>query len=305
MPTKANPLTLAFAGGGAKCAAQAGVLSVLADARLPVGAIAGVSAGGIVAVLHGLGVAPLAIRDYFADTNLIEVWEFDPARRAIFGPEKVRAHIREAVGDKTFANLKIPVTVIAADLRTGREVWLNSGRLDEAVTATMAIPGIFSPVVRDSMMLVDGGIINPLPVDVARGLGPRVVAVDVLRHSPSLDAPTQLFEARGPISYATEVIRRLQLTGILESVYQAATLTANRLIDQSLRANPPDLLIQPEVGRVGLFAFDLAYEAYRAGEAAARAALPQLEELARSRPEAAKPWLAGLSSLWRRVTTKE
>jgi NTE family protein len=173
--------------------------------------------------------------------------------------------------------------------------------LDEAVMATMAIPGIFSPVARDGLMLVDGGIINPLPVDVARSLGPRIVAVDVLRHPPSLDAPTQLFEARGPISYATEVIRRLQLTGILESVYQAASLAANRLIDQSLRANPPDVLIQPEVGRVGLFAFDLAYEAYRAGEAAARAALPQLEELARSRPEAAKPWLA---SLWRRITVK-
>ena len=302
MPTRnLHPLTLALAGGGAKCAAQAGVLSVLADARIPVGAIAGVSAGGIVAVLHGLGVAPLAIRDYFADTNLIEVWEFDPTRRAIFGPEKIRAHIREAVGDKTFADLKIPVTVIAADLHTGREVHLSSGRLDEAVMATMAIPGIFSPLHRDGMTLVDGGIINPLPLDVAWKLGSRVVAVDVLGNAVSPHGPTQLFEARGPISYATEVIRRLQLTGILESVYQAATLTANRLIDQSLRANPPDLLIQPEVGRVGLFAFDLAYEAYRAGEAAARAALPQLEELARSRPEAAKPWLA---SLWRRITSK-
>ncbi len=304
MTARTNPLTLAFAGGGAKCASQAGVLEVLADARLPVGAIAGVSAGGIVAVLHGLGVAPLAIRDYFADTNLIEVWEFDPARRAIFGPEKVRAHIREAVGDKTFADLKIPVTLIAADLRTGREVWLNSGRLDEAVMATMAIPGIFSPLHRDGMTLIDGGIINPLPLDAARRLGPRVVAVHVLGNTASTGGPTQLFEARGPISYATEVIRRLQLTGILESVYQAATLTANRLIDQALRAHPPDVLIQPEVGRIGLFAFDLAYEAYRAGEAAARAALPQLEELACSRPEAAKPWLAGLSSLWRRVTTK-
>jgi NTE family protein len=304
MPTKANPLTLAFAGGGAKCASQAGVLSVLADARLPVGAIAGVSAGGIVAALHGLGVAPLAIRDYIADTNLIEVWEFDPARRAIFGPEKVRAHLREAVGDKTFADLKIPVAVVAVDIRTGREVWLNSGRLDEALMATMAIPGLFSPVAREGMMLVDGGIVNPLPVDAARSLGPRVVAVDVLRYPAAVDGPIQLFEARGPISYATEVIRRLQLTGILNSVYQAASLTAYRLIEQTLRDNPPDLLIQPNVGRVGLFAFDLAYEAYRAGEAAARAALPQLEELARSRPEAAKPWLAGLSSWWRRVTTK-
>jgi len=262
-----------------------------------VGAIAGVSAGGLVAILHGLGLAPLAIRNYIADTNLIEVWEFDPTRRAIFGPEKIRAQIRASVGDKTFADLKIPVAVVAVNLRTGREVWLKSGRLDEAMQATMAIPGIFSPVGREGMMLVDGGIVNPLPVDVARTLGPRVVAVDVLRHTAPPGAPTQLFEARGPISYATEVIRRLQLTNIMESVYQAASLTVNRLIENTLEANPPDLLIQPEVGRVGLFAFDLANEAYRAGEAAAHAALPQLEALALS----AQPWL---TSLWRRIATK-
>jgi NTE family protein len=284
MPPKVNSLTLAFAAGGAKCAAHAGVLAVLADARLPVGAIAGTSAGGLVGILHALGWSPTSIRDYIADTSLAGVWEVDPDGHAIFGPSKVRARIRQAVGRATFADLKIPVTLVAADVRTRREVRITSGRLDEALAATMAIPGIFSPVSREGGRLVDGGIVNPLPVDVARAMGPNVVAVDIVHHQGREGAPMQFVEVRGPVSYALEIARRLRLTGIMQSVHDAADVTAHRLVEYALKESPPDLVIRPEAGAIGLFAFDRANEAYRLGEAAACAALPQLEALARPRP---------------------
>ncbi|HLE29043.1 MAG TPA: patatin-like phospholipase family protein [Anaerolineales bacterium] len=276
--SKAQPLTLAFSGGGAKCAAQAGVLSVLEEARLPVGAIVGLSAGGLVAVLYGLGYAPAAIRDYIANTSLLEVWEFDATQRAIFGPEKIRARLRTVVGDKTFADLRLPVTVLAVDMNSEREVRLNSGRLEDAVMATMALPTFFTPVTLGAMRLVDGGVFNPLPVDVAREMGQRVVAVDVVHdHSPT--EPTQIFEARGPMRYATAVGRRLRLTEIVESAYQMGVVITNHMIEHNLRDNPADVLIRPAVGKVGLFAFDLAGTAYEMGRAAAQAALPQLEAL--------------------------
>lgn len=299
---KANPVTLALSGGGAKCAAQAGVLAVLAGARIPIGAMAGISGSGPVAVLHALGWPPAAIRDYIADTQLLDVWEFDPQRRAIFGPDKIRAHVHKAVGDKTFADLRLPVTLIASDLYTGREVRLDSGPLDEAILATTAIPGIFAPVVRAGQTLVDGGLVNPLPVDAARLLGPRVVAVDVLYFGGPSNRPTQIFESRGPIRYATEAARRLQLIGIMEAMYQAVTVASHRLVEQSLQICPPDVLIQPAVGRVGLFAFDLAEEAYRIGEEAARAALPQIESLARPRPASVDSWRAQLQSALRHAS---
>ena len=88
------PLTLAFSGGGAKCAAQAGVLAVLEEARLPVGAMVGLSGGGLVALLYAAGLSPQAIRDYIANTSLLEVWELDPARRSLFGETKIRARWR-------------------------------------------------------------------------------------------------------------------------------------------------------------------------------------------------------------------
>jgi NTE family protein len=158
--------------------------------------------------------------------------------------------------------------------------------------ATMAIPVIFAPVVHGSVTLVDGGIINPLPVDVARRQGPRVVAVDVL-HDSLHTAASQIFEARGPMRYADEVVRRLGMKAMLDSANEAVTLLTLRLAELGLRLYPPDVLLQPPVGSVGLFAFDLANQAFQAGEAAARAALPELEALAH--PSAR----ARLASAWR------
>ena len=275
---KARPLSLAFSGGGAKCAAQAGVLAVLDEARLPVGAIAGTSGGGLVAILYGLGYTPHAILEYIAGTHLLEVWDIDASRRALFGAEKIRSRVRTLVGDKTFADLKLPVTVVAADITAKQEVDLNTGPLEEAIRATMAIPLFFVPVCRGQATLIDGGAVNPLPVDVARRQGPRVVAVDVM-HDTLHYATNQIFEARGPMRYATEAVRRLGLMDMLNISYEAVTLVTVRMSELNLRLTPPDLLLQPVVGQVGLFAFDLARQAYQAGEAAARAALPQIEAL--------------------------
>src|SRR5574337_759687 len=124
--TLPSPLTLALSGGGAKCVAQAGVLAVLEEARLPVGALVGISGGGLVALLYAAGLSPHAIRDYFANMSLLEVWEFDPARKALFGEAKIRARLRGAVGDKTFADLRIPTTVITADMNTGPQYFSPS-----------------------------------------------------------------------------------------------------------------------------------------------------------------------------------
>ncbi len=298
-------LTLALSGGGAKCAAQAGVLAVLAEAGLPVGALVGVSAGGMVAMLCGLGFTPAAIRDAIADTHLLDVWEFDPTRRALFGAPKVRARAHALVGDKTFADLKLPVTVIAVDLCAGREVHLASGRLDDALVATMAIPGLFVPADIGGQQCVDGGVLNPMPVEAARRLGPRVVAVDVLAHRTPAGESPQLFETRGPMRYATEAGRRLGLLDIVERVHEAGSLMTQRMAESALRRYPPEVLLRPAVGRVGLFAFDLAPEAFRAGELAAREALPALEALARPRLISPTAWRMRIYSDWRRFTVSK
>lgn len=286
------PLTLALGGGGAKCASQAGVLAVLEEAGLPVGPIVGVSGGGIVAVLYGVGFTPAQIRDEFEHIQLLDVWEPDPERQAIFGANRIRARFQMLVGEKTFADLKRPAVAMAMDFRTAQPVQITSGPLAEALVATMAIPGLFRGVARGEELLTDCGVINPLPVDVARQLGPRVVAVDVLHH----DAPQEvenILEARGPLRYAGDLTRRLGMQDILRNGYQAVKIAMQRLSEWSLAAYPPDVLVRPAVGAVGLFGFHQVRQAYRLGEEAARAALPQLEALARAP--------AGWRALWERL----
>lgn len=277
---KPLPLTLALGGGGAKCVAQAGVLAVLEEAGLPVGPLVGVSGGGLVALTYAFGLTPRQIREEFEHIQILDVWEADPDRQALFGAKRIRARFQALVGDKTFADLKRPAVAMAMDFHTARPVRLDSGPLVEALLATMAIPGLFRGVERDGQYLVDCGVISPLPVGVARQLGPRVVAVDVLHH----DSPEEFehtFEARGPMRYAADLTRRLGLTHILSNTYRTAKIAMQRLSAWDLEAHPPDVLLRPAVGPVGLFAFDKVEYAYIMGEAAARAALPQLQALAR------------------------
>jgi NTE family protein len=275
-----QPLTLALGGGGAKCVAQAAVLAVLEEAGIPIGPVVGVSGGGIVALLYAAGFTPLQIRHEFEAIHLLEVWEPDPERKALFGAARIRARFQKLVGEKTFADLERPAVAMAMDLRTAQPIRLTSGPLVDALTATMAIPGLFRGVPRGEQILVDCGALNPLPVDVARDLGPRVVAVDVLHHN----APGEFehtFEMRGPMRYAAEISRRLGLNDILNDGYQVAKIAMQRLSEWNLQVHPPDLLLRPAVGQVGLFAFDQAEYAFEMGGDAARAALPQLETLAR------------------------
>jgi NTE family protein len=267
-----QPVALALSGGGAKCAAQAGALAVLHAAGVTVGGLTGVSAGGLVAVLFALGWPPEAIRDYIAETHLLQVWDFEPGRRGLLASHKMRARLDAAVGDRTFESLPVPVVVVAADLDSGREVYLDSGRLDDALMATMCFPGLFEPVCRAGQRLMDGGLLNPLPVDVARRWGLPVVALDMLAHSgqPAPEGRVQLFESHGPLGYLSALTQSVGLFGILDLVNQAVLLTTGRLRDDLLRDFPPDMVIQPQVASVGLFAFDLAAEAYERGAAAAR-----------------------------------
>lgn len=299
------PLALALSGGGVKCAAQAGALEVLDEAQLPVGFLAGASAGGLVAVLYGLGLSPRFICDFMANTNLLSIWEPDVTRHALCGPDKIRTHLQDVVRDKTFADLKIPVTIIATEMNSGREVHLQSGRLDDALLATTAIPGLFAPLIKDGQCLADGGVRNPLPVDVARSVGPRVVALDVLSHQPPPGTPIQLFEARGPMRFAAEVGQRLGATLIMEAAYRTLVLMSCQIVEHSLRRFPPDLVIQPQVGAIGLFATDLAEVAYQQGRVAALAALPELQDLVRWRMTAPNSWKAHLRAELRQHTARQ
>jgi NTE family protein len=255
---------LALGGGGMRGMAHVGVLRVLRQAGLPVGAVAGTSIGALVGAAYAAGVDLRALPHQAGLLALLNLRGLPPALRAALRRRLQASVLRWAGESATFAGLALPLAVVAADLLTGEEVVLRDGPLLPALLASAAMPGPFLPVSLAGRLLGDGGLVNVVPVAAARALGADVVvAVDVsvggALGSPSDPRADPERIARGRVD------RTLDLT--------TGTLSALRLAQE-----PPDLLLRPQlpVAITEARGFLRYRQAIAAGEAAMRAALPRL-----------------------------
>jgi NTE family protein len=173
---------LALGGGGARGLAQIGVIEVLQARGLYVTAVAGTSCGALVGGCFAAGKLN-ELRDWMCRTTRSQMLRLlDPglSRPAMFTGNRLVRALRELVGEPRIEDLPIDFTAVAVDLKTQREVWLRHGDLWDALRASFAIPGIFTPLSIGGMELVDGGLLAPLPITATRLAGPhRVIAVDI------------------------------------------------------------------------------------------------------------------------------
>jgi NTE family protein len=169
---------LVFGGGGAKGAAEIGVLKYIERAGVPIDYIAGTSIGAIVGGLYASGYKVATLDSLFRT----EEWA-DLFSGSITGKQRIGDRLVEMLGNNdsiSFDSLPIPFRCVAADVTGSCEVVLSSGRLAQAIRASMAIPGVFKPVVINGQALIDGGMYNNLPVDVVRQMGADIViAIDL------------------------------------------------------------------------------------------------------------------------------
>jgi len=286
-------ICLALGGGGARGAAHVGVLEALQQLRIPVDCIAGTSGGAIVGGLYASGFTaqelqatlaqpdlqasmanqqPRSLLDYQAKQYqlqyLLQV-EFGYANGRFFFPQGIIAgndpgRILNVLTLTTqpstdFSKLPIPFRAIATDIDTGAEVVLDHGNLAAAMRASMSVPGVYAPVEFDHHLLVDGGLVDNLPVDVARKMGADVViAVNV---STPLSNPESL---NNVVGVSLQVIKLLGNQNVNQSI---ASLTAQ------------DVLIQPDLGDISALDFSRAAEAIRIGRQAALKVLTPLHNL--------------------------
>jgi len=295
-PTKRNAprLGLALAGGGARAAASIGVLKALEKEGLPVSAVSGTSMGALVGGLYAAGYSPEEIENIFLANDWNDIFKDTPSRAFLTQEQKAagsrhlleflyhRARFLPPVGlsagqklanlltaktlaasfeaDLDFNRLKIPFRAVAADLETGDVVVLDHGLLHEALRASSAIPLVFQPVEVQGRFLVDGGMVNNLPVDVARSIGvDLVIAVDA----------------------ASKLEKKERLTSPLEIMSQAISIEIRRETER--QAALADMVITPDTSDYSFAAFPSMKEIINKGEEAARAALPRIRELMRSR----------------------
>ena len=295
-------VALVLGGGGARGGAHVGVLEMLARENIPVDMVVGTSIGAFVGALYATGKSPEQIRTLFLETDWNIGYRDEPGRGQTTNRRKRQVDdfpvqlnlgfdgldinlplgLIQGQGMKTlvdqmlgihptfasFNDLPIPFRAVAADVETGDAVVLDSGDLATALQSSMSLPGILRPIEHNGQLLVDGGIANNLPVDVAKSMGADVViAVDI--RSANL--------TREALVSGVNIIQQLTLF-----------LTQDNVLYQRSLLEPQDIIIQPQIENVGVASFERIGDAIDAGRAAAEQALmdnPRLTALARNQAQ--------------------
>lgn len=250
-------LALALGGGAGLGWAHIGVLHALKDRGVEIAAVSGTSIGALAAVC--LAADRVNVLDDIARSiNARQVMRFidiDPRKGSMLGGRAVAAQLRKHFSHVQLQDLFIPTAIVAADLISGEEVAITRGPVVEAVRASIAIPGIFPPVRRDGMILVDGGVITPVPVRALRGISKApIVAIN-------LQGDYQRRAAIGlPADKRVMTPFRVGRAGLSMLMMHVAR--------QSLLIDPPDLEIAPAIGHIDVRNFTRAQELIDLGEAA-------------------------------------
>ena len=290
-------ISVALGGGGAKGAAHIGVLSSLEKHGYRIRALAGTSAGGIIGAIYAAGFHPDEILERFQNIERSSLYGRRPGDGpSLLGVSGINQVLTDMLGTLSFDDLRFPFVVTAVDLITGQEVILRKGRVVDAVLATMSLPGIFPHQEWDDYHLVDGGLLDPIPVAPARSLAPHLPVVAVaLSHMVQVDDPfltPPKFLAPEPL---LRQIARLRVAQAFNIFLRSVDIGSCALAELKLKIDRPEVLIRPPVAAIGLLdPVDVA-EVAKLGEQATEEAIPDLL--------AAFSWSARLRRLFRQSPT--
>lgn len=276
-------ITLALGGGGAKGNAHIGVLRQLEKEGFRIRSVAGTSFGGLVAAFYALGYSPDKIEEIFASADQTQFYGHAPEDGpSLIGVAGVAHLLEREVGNRTFADLKLPCALTAVDLKSGNEVLLTKGRLVDAILATIALPGIFPARHIDGLELVDGGTLDPVPVAPARMLSPRLPVVAVVLTMP-MGGPAQPWNIPFNKYWAGMILSRLLSRMRYDTVWdvfsRSLDITSRAMTQYRLEMDRPDVIIRPQVSGIDTLDVVDVHEIAKRGETAVEAALPQLRTL--------------------------
>jgi NTE family protein len=190
---------LALGGGGARGMAHVGVIRVLEREGIPIDCIAGTSAGSLVGAVYAAGVRGHRLLEMALQIRWRDIAQIVWPRQGFVSFARMETFLGNLLGDLSFNDLDLPYAAVTADLVTGEQVVLKEGRLAPAVRASCSVPGVITPVEINGRVLVDGGVVNNLPISVVRELGADVV-IAVGLGAPPGEVP------RGPLQIATAAL---------------------------------------------------------------------------------------------------
>jgi NTE family protein len=267
---------VALSGGGTRGVAHIGVLRVLEREEFQVRAMTGTSMGGFIGAFYANGmpleeIERLVIRAY--DEGIVRGRPDGPG---IFGLSQVEDLLRRNLGSREFCDLQIPFAVTATDLESGVELVIREGSLVEGVLATIALPGIFSPKWLAGRRLVDGGIVDPVPVQPLRQLFNGVCLAVVLAAAPKDWDKPQTSDLLDDLPMMG-ILGRLRPAQALGIFIRAMEIAGRNFTELRLQIDSPDVIIRPDVSHVGLLADDVDLQGLiEIGASAAEGMLPAM-----------------------------
>ncbi len=289
---------LALGSGAARGWAHIGVLNALTTAGIEVAVVCGSSIGAVVGAAYAAG--RLAELEAFARTlnwrAIMGQLDLRPAGGGLIAGDRITRTLADLIGHPDIETLGLRYGAVATELGTGREVWLQTGDLATAMRASMALPGVLAAVQVDGQWLLDGGLVNPVPVSLCRALGADLVLAVNLnggiagRRRPAQPL-TQIEPDSGSRSLgnllrngASSVLAQLLRSnhgqpGYFDVLVGAVNIMQDKITRARLAGDPPDILVQPRLGNIQVLEFNRAAETIAAGEAAMQALLPALQEL--------------------------
>jgi NTE family protein len=294
---------LALGGGSARGFAHIGIIRTLVAHGIIPDVVVGTSIGAVVGGAYVAG--HLDTLEEWARSlqprNILSYLDIRLDGSGLIGGDKLAAQLEASVGQTVIEDLPQKFASVATEVRTGHEIWLTHGRMVEAMRASYALPGIFSPVRVGDRWLVDGALVNPVPVSAARALGAEIVIAanlssDVFTHSTTIYSHGQPVEVPETVIAPTPPKRRFGRLfspertmkreffggpgrpGISSVMADAFNIMQDRITRARLAGDPPDLLITPRVGQIGWFDFHRAAELIAFGTRAAERALDAIQD---------------------------
>ena len=293
---------LALGSGAARGWAHIGALRALSDLDIHPDVICGTSMGGLVGGFHLAGHLT-ELEDWaraLTKLRMVRYLDFGIARNGLIAGNRLFAEMERYLQDMTIESLPVPFAGVVTDLYTGHEIWLSKGRLVDAIRASFSLPGLFEPVKIEDRWVVDGAIVNPVPVSVCHALGAQIVIAinlntPVHRKSVAFNGPRAGSGGFEPMPrWPSVILRRAKAfaengdsgngskkngdkkngdrppdaPGLLTVMASTFNVVQDRVTRSRLAAEPPDVNIIPKVGDIGLLDFHRAKEAIEAGRTA-------------------------------------
>lgn len=290
---------LILGSGSARGWSHIGVIQALEEAGVKPDIVCGTSIGALVGAAYAAGEIEV-FKKWVLELNMSNVLSFMDIRLngGLLKGEKLMSFFKNHFMDRNIEDLKLPFGSVATSLTTGNEIWIREGSAIDAVRASIALPGLFTPVIQGQEILVDGGLVNPVPVSLARAMGADIlIAVDL-----NSDLIGRYFynPPQPPFSFgnnASEWLRKIQQNlgkpgnlpeettaqvkkpSLLEVIASSVNIMQAQITRSRMAGEPPHIIISPQLAHLGLLDFHRAAEAIEEGRHAVEICLPALNKL--------------------------